>query len=302
MKTLSIRGRSREDLLAIPPVVLGYHPEDSVVVLALYDGVLLMSARIRHDWHLEHHEETFAQLSAAIDNIPGCRFALLSYGERERASVSLLELADIIGHHLVLEALVTDGKRSWDLGTGDPPEPYRFEDTAVAAQAVFNGVSIARNREEAIAPVVEHEAPNPTLVAIAEDKVARLSPKRAMARMSRLVEQERALTPATAVELAVFLDDDERMVSVLAALNRENADRVWRNLVSARRLCPPGCEANVLALLTAASWLSGRGAVQTACLEQLAELDPRHVVGRMMADLHRRGAPPSRLSEEEAEE
>lgn len=111
------------------------------------------------------------------------------------------------------------------------------------------------------------------------------------------MEQEKELTRVAAVELAVLLDDEERMVSVLTALSSENADRVWRNLVSARRLCPPGYEANVLALLTAASWISGRGAAQTACLEQLADLDPRHVVGGLMADLHRRGTPPARWME-----
>lgn len=258
MKTLSIRGTSREDLLAIPPVILGYHPEDSLVVLALRDGVLMMSARMCLDWHLQHYEETFAQMSAAIDNVPDCRFALLGYGERELMSVSLLELADVIGHHLVVEALVTDGELSWDLGTGDPPEPYRFEDTSVAAQAVFNGVRIARNREEAVAPVREHEPPEEWAVALAVDEAARLSPGRAQTKVARLVEQEKELTRVAAVELAVLLDDEERMVSVLTALSSENADRVWRNLVSARRLCPPGYEANVLALLTAASWISGR--------------------------------------------
>ena len=49
-----------------------------------------------------------AQMSAAIENVPGCRFALAGYGERERTTVSLLELADVIGHHLVVDAVVTD--------------------------------------------------------------------------------------------------------------------------------------------------------------------------------------------------
>lgn len=73
MKTLSIRGTNRADLLAIPPVVLGYHPQDSLVVLALQGGVLMMSARLCLDWYLTHYEATVAQMSAAIENVPGCR-------------------------------------------------------------------------------------------------------------------------------------------------------------------------------------------------------------------------------------
>ena len=293
MKTLSIRGTNRADLLAIPPVVLGYHPQDSLVVLALQGGVLMMSARLCFDWYLTHYEATVAQMSAAIENVPGCRFALAGYGERERTTVSLLELADVIGHHLVVDAVVTDGELSWELGD-DAPEPYRFEDTAVAAQAVFAGVSIARSREEAVAPVTEHHPASRRQVARAEQEIGQLPRRKAQRRLARLIEREEALSPPRALRLAVHLGDEDAMVSVLAALGLDNADRVWRNLVAARRVCPPRYEANVLALLAAASWLSGRGAAQTACLEQLGEIDPGHVVGALMAQVHREGRPPSR--------
>ena len=109
MKMLSIRGSSRADLLAIPPVVFGYHPRDSLVVLALHGGVLQMSARLSLDWHLTHYEATVAQMSAAIENVPGCRFVLAGYGERERAMASVLELADVVGHCLVIDAVVDFG-------------------------------------------------------------------------------------------------------------------------------------------------------------------------------------------------
>lgn len=292
MKTISIRGTNRADLLAIPPVVLGYHPEDSIVVLALQGGVLRMSARLCLDWYLSHYEPTVTQISAAIENVPGCRFALAGYGERERTTVSLLELADVIGHHLVVDAVVTDGELSWDLGD-DTPEPYRFEDSAVAAQAVFAGVSIARSREDAVAPVTEHHPASRRQVARAEEEIGHLPRRKALRRMARLIEREEALSPPQALRLAVHLGDEEAMVSVLAALGRDNADRVWQNLVAARRVCPPKHEANVLALLAAASWLSGRGAAQTACLEQLDDLDPGHIVGALMARVHREGRPPN---------
>ncbi len=291
MKTISIRGTNRADLLAIPPVVLGYHPEDSIVVLALQGGVLRMSARLCLDWYLSHYEPTVTQISAAIENVPGCRFALAGYGERERTTVSLLELADVIGHHLVVDAVVTDGELSWDLGD-DTPEPYRFEDSAVAAQAVFAGVSIARSREDAVAPVTEHHPASRRQVARAEEEIGHLPRRKALRRMARLIEREEALSPPQALRLAVHLGDEDAMVSVLAALGRDNADRVWQNLVAARRVCPPKHEANVLALLAAASWLSGRGAAQTACLEQLDDLDPGHIVGALMARVHREGRPP----------
>jgi hypothetical protein len=291
MKMLSIRGSSRADLLAIPPVVFGYHPRDSLVVLALHGGVLQMSARLSLDWHLTHYEATVAQMSAAIENVPGCRFVLAGYGERERAMASVLELADVVGHCLVIDAVVTDGELSWGLGD-DVAEPYRFEDTAVAAQAVFAGVTIARSREEAVAPVTEHRPASRRRVEKVEQEVAQLPRGKALRRFARLIEREEPLSPSQALRLAVHLGDDDAMVSALAALGARNADRVWHNVVAARRVCPPRYEANVLAILAAASWLSGRGAAQTACLEQLGEIDPVHVVGGYMAQVHREGRPP----------
>ena len=38
----------------------------------------MMSARLCLDWYLTHYEATVAQMSAAIENVPGCRFALAS--------------------------------------------------------------------------------------------------------------------------------------------------------------------------------------------------------------------------------
>lgn len=109
-------------------------------------------------------------------------------------------------------------------------------------------------------------------MARAEQEIGQLPRRKAQRRLARLIEREEALSPPRALRLAVHLGDEDAMVSVLAALGLDNADRVWRNLNVARRVCPPRYEANVLALLAAASWLEWAGERRRPpALEQLGE-------------------------------
>ncbi|MFT3889775.1 MAG: DUF4192 domain-containing protein [Arachnia sp.] len=292
MTSVCIRGTSREDLLAIPAVALGFHPSDSVVILALEEGLLRLTGRVCLDWHRTHYDDTVAQISAVVDELSSCSFVLIGYGEGEQAARSVRELADVVGPHAVLDALVVEDGRYWSLDGDEGPRPFLFEDSSVAAQAVFGGLVIAGSREEAIAPVMEHRPAPRASVRAARREAAAMSPGEAMARTRLLMETEGELSEGQALLLAMLLADGDRMAAVLTGLKTATADRAFGHLTAARRVAPRGSTANVLALLAVACWLSGRGAAQTACLDQLVEVAPGHPVSGLLARLHRQGIPP----------
>ncbi len=289
-----IRGTSRADLLSLPVIMLGFHPRDSCVAMALSGNTVRFCARVDLDWFADHFERISEQVLRCAEQVGADEFVFIGYGDPDLASIAVCEFADLVGHDRVVDALVTDGGRYWSMCDGGVPESYRFDTSAVAAQAVFGGVNLCADRDEAVAPVTGSDPPDEHVVLRAEAAVDRLSDDQAMARLRELAEGEGALPRADAVLLAVLLGDEDRTGALLCRLKTWTADAMWQRLVAARRVCPSRYLPNVLGLLAFASWLSGRGAAHSACLQQLSELDARHPLLLTLLKLHQEGLPPAR--------
>lgn len=286
-----IRGTSHADLIGIPAVLLGFHPRDSCVVLAVHEKAVQFCVRFDVDI-VDHFDQVVHQLESAASQVGPCDFVLIGFGEPGATSLALGELIDLLGPERVLDAIVTHEDRYWCLGGDEPPREYRFESSAIAAQAVYEGVRIVAGRDEAVAPVTQHRAPEVDEEEAAWAWADGLTEAQAAAQLKRLAESPIPLASPAALRLAVLLADDDRMTSVLASMTRSTVEALWRNLVAARQVCPSACEANVVALVGAVAWRSGRGAALTACLEQLAVMAPQHVVGGLLSRLLRDGVPP----------
>ena len=292
-----LRGTTRADLLAMPSVLLGFHPTDSCVVLALSGKSVAFCARLDLDWFVYHFDDVADQIINASSQVEDCRFVLIGFGDPDQAGLAVTELASVVGESRVLDAMVTNGQTTWVLDADLQVHEIECHTSALEAQAVYEGVRICADREEAVAPVEQHvPLPDPE-VAAAQSLVRALSPEDAMDLLADLAESEERLTPTEACTLAVLLGDEDRLGALLTRLSITNADAVWPNLVAARRVAPEDVEANVISLLGMASWLSGRGAAQTSCLEQLARSDPRHAVASLLRRLHQCGIPPRRWDE-----
>lgn len=281
----------------MPAVLLGFHPSDSCVVMGLEGATVSFCARLELDWFSTHFDQVAAQVLDASGQIPGCRFVLIGFGDPDVAAISVTELAGVVRPERVLEALVADGERYWSLTADDGVHEYAFDASALAAQAVYEGVRISASRRQAVAPVEAWEPRPAGEESAAAAWVDSMGADAAMELLAGLAEAATPPEPEDALILATLLADEDRAAAVLTSLTTGNADRVWSNLVAARRVAPRSAQANCVALLGMASWLSGRGAAQTSCLEQMERLDPDHTIGGLLATTHRHGIPPRRWDE-----
>lgn len=296
MQTPMIRGTSRTDLLALPAIMLGFHPEQSCVVLALDGPAVRFCLRADLDWFASDFDRVAEQIVNAAGRAGATDFVLIGFGDTDLASIVVAELSDLLGDEHVLEALVADGHRFWSINSPGDPVGYRFDTSSVAAQAVYQGVNVSPDRDTVIVPVTVGTPPAEHVVLAAEQWVARLGPDQGMALLATLAEAD-ALQPNDALLLVVLLADEERFAELLTRLKTWTAERYWARLVEARAVCPARFEPNLLALLAIASWLSGRGAAHTSCLEQLSLRAPSHPVLGMLHRLHRNGVPPRKWDE-----
>ncbi|GAA4906615.1 hypothetical protein GCM10025789_27540 [Tessaracoccus lubricantis] len=289
-----LRGTTRADLLALPSFMFGFHPQDSVVLLGMQGKVVSFSCRLEAHWFHHHFEQVAEQILNAASQLSDVRFILMGYShDVDLAWASVMELADVLGPERVTEALVTDGTHYWSLTDDEGPVQYDFDASPVAAHAVYNGVVIHASREEAVAPVHLWEPAERGAVEAALAAVADLDEDGAMEELAGLAEQQPPIEdPDSALKLACLLLDADRAAALLTRLNSTTAEVIWPNLLAARQLAPVSAQPTTVALLGMASWLAGRGAQATACLEQMATLDPDNPVGQVLSTVHRNGISP----------
>lgn len=158
----TIRVNCTEDLLALIPFLLGFHPDDSLVLIAIEDSGIPVTARL----NLPTSDEPLAQLPAALDALitnlktrAGVSVVLVGYGPAAQVQAAVDAAADALhGEGIRIHEMlrVADG-RFWRLDRADPTGT-RFEPTAspAAATAVYAGLVALPDRgalADTLAPV-----------------------------------------------------------------------------------------------------------------------------------------------------
>lgn len=298
-----LHGTTSADLLAIPVVMLGFHPRESCVVLGVRGTRVEFCARMDLDWFTSGFRfgEVADQLENAVTRCGGCRVAVMAYtADPETGAIAVGELVAVVGEENVAEALVTDGDRFWYAHPDMliPPEgiPYAYASSSFAAQAVYSGVNVTASREHAVVDVQPPHLMNlpavEACIATARAKVVSLTRRDRLELLARHMASTEPLG-ASAAELTVLLQDEEHFGEILAQLNRDSAARLRPHLAEARRCSTDTVAANVVALLALACWLDGEGAQQSDCLTQLETLDPHHPLMRVLRAMHHGAVPPS---------
>lgn len=311
--------RNPTDVLAVVPYLLGFAPEDSLVVLGLRGRRLVFQARSdlvpadSIDESARHLAGVFARqrVDAAL---------MVGYGPEAIVTPQTLALrtAMVDKGIQVLEAMRAEDGRYWSYVCERPdccsPEgtPYDVSTSAVAATATYAGLNPAPSRDVLVARL----APPDGLARLA----AREAAERADARLRALLAiggdgEDLALIGTTAVErLAIRhrfgtpLDNDEiAWVGTLLAhaatrdraLELAGADPVlhvelWTEVlhrVDARLAAAPAT------LLAFAAWQCGDGAVAAIALERALTTDPAYMLAQMLTDAIDNGIPPARWHE-----
>lgn len=307
--------RSPVDLVAAVPQVLGFHPEDSVVLLTFGPGEAF-HARVDLPADEEKQLAVVDLLREVVTRHAVRRVALLLYSDDPWVAATF--------HDAAVPVLVRDGvdvidalrvgpdrfHRACDVD--DPGTAYDLTTHAFTAERVLDGAVVERSRADLAATLDTVDADDAAMV---EDATHRLDDEfvavaqfvkpgrivrdmadhaRWVQRMVRRHAQSGApLSADDAGRLLLLVSIVEIRDVALAEISRPDAHRhveLWRDLVrrSPRDLVPAAA-----ALLAFAAWLSGHGALAWCAVDRCVAVDPAYSLAECVSLLLERAVPPS---------
>jgi hypothetical protein len=299
--------RQPDELLAIIPYLVGFHPDESIVAVLVRSGQIVLAARIDlppesaadqlakkiDSWAKQYRAQTIALVAYSADSLPAHRL--------------LTKLMDRLATHKLIDVLYVGHGRWWSLTCSDKccplsGTPYDPSSHPVSAKAVFAGLSARADRRELEATVSgPPESELARLEALAVDlrgEVESLDKHGAAARLLTSIvgpalSDRAALDERTCLLLALLVTDIRIRDLAWALIRFSNAEehvRLWGGVVA---VVPPILAAAPLCLLGMAAWISGAGALLNCCSERLSHLDPDYSMGRLLEEISERALPPS---------
>lgn len=300
-----LRLRTPEDVLAQIPFLVGFHPSQSLVGLALDDAQRLVFC-CRLD--LPPPDCPDAVLAAGAGEVVALsrRYGagavlLVAYSDDEWSSRRLLarvrEACDQ-AEMAVVELLRTDGRRYWSELCRDPlccpPEgtPYDLGLSPLTAEAVVEGAVAFPSSEAAgaaLAPVDGVVVAAATREFLAElgsrsaDELVECGVAYVTPLLLGWLRAPRVLTDEEVARLSVYCANREVRDAAWSLMRHEAPSRhqdFWRDV--ARRAAPPYTVAP-LSLFGFAAWQSGDGALARLAVQRALALDPDHALASLLA-------------------
>jgi hypothetical protein len=298
-----------EDLLALIPYLLGFPPQESLVMLVICDGAVKVTVRVDLVDDVVGVAQRFGAI-AVTNRATG--IVLIAYSaDPALADAMLLPVTRRLSSFGVLEAIYTDGGRWWSRQCPAgccPPEgtPYDTSNNRLAAEAVYHGMSCHADRSE-----IERLVDGPSaeqhddLSRIADDLVEEVLRPGLAERRLQMRELVGDYVRRRAGGDPVILSDHELITFALLAIDPVVRDEAWALIdrddawihvqlwgrVVARAvptLAPPP-----LCLLGIAAWIQGQGTLQVCCLERVRKLAPHYSMADILEDINLRAVPPS---------
>ena len=310
---VSVRLRSREDLVAAVPHLLGFHPEDSLVIVCVAgDGPVL-----RID------EPTVA------DEVPDVAEALVAPFREQgfgRGGIALVHFTSERDEHLTLnEALVAqftaecglvpvvmlhvseDGIRDLDSGEVMAPEAVAAARSRMAAEFAFAGkpqprpgrssyaLELEANPAEQVGVDFEIASVEPALRARLGTHTGRAGERDwVLAAVASFVDDPVPMSRAAVARLLLDLDEPDIRNGALLAIKRADAHRhvaLWEDL---SRRAPDAQRAAPVALLAMSHWVAGDGAAAWTAIEATEAMGRGHPLADLASNLLTSATPPMR--------
>jgi hypothetical protein len=286
------------DAVALVPHLLGFHPTDSVVVIACHNGSIEVTARFdiaqchrngplkRFLTHLVTPERVFLIVAFCAD-VAACDDALARF-----------EI--LLGAPRVLISVYTDGERVWRRGRAGwrwlKPGNLDLEDALADS-----GKHVLDNRDQLAAMVAGPPADRIEAVALACAEALHTWSRRPLAerldRARRLVDtgiaDPSALDWVNVAELACLVGDIPVRDEIWGTMDRASADGYVALFLRVLDGACEGLAVPVLALTGAAAWLTGDGALLACCLERGLSIDPTYTMLRLLEQTLLSALPPT---------
>ena len=305
--------RTPTDLIALVPVVLGFHPQDSVVLLTFGPPGGSFHARVDLPVQRAEQQDVARVLVGAVAANHVGRAAVLLYTDDVEAARSQGEM--LLGRLLALDVEVIDVLRVDDgrwhslPEDGAPGTAYDLESHPFTAQHVFAGRRVHRDRSELADTLVGTDEDDAVAVALAATRFADLvaatgvraestaallsgEGRWVQRRVRRRLADGRALEPAEAGRLLVLASLVPTRDVAWSEISREDAEghvELWRELV---RRAPRDLLPGASSLLAFAAWQQGDGALAWCALDRCLEVDPDYSMAHCVADILGAAIPP----------
>lgn len=297
------------DLLALVPFMLGFHPTDSIVVVALDDGHLIFQAR--GDLPEPHLVDLFAGDMAATAARHGANSVIIiGYGDPSAVAAVLamsnaMHAAGVAVEHM----LRVHRGRYWELlceETGFPPEgiPYDLDTHEVTTRAVYSGLVALPDREALSARLAP--LPDRPDASVLDEQVTALGGIR-----NRIGAARRLLRKALKVYGRGDRPTDDELLLIAALMaDLRCRDEAYRMLVpgepnrhhaalwlDAVRRAPEVYVPGVATMLAIAAWRSGDGALASVAVERALAVDPDYRLALLVGDVLQAAVPPWALDD-----
>lgn len=311
MNTRTLRIKNPVDLLASVPLLLGFHPEESAVLLTVGGATDPFFARV-------DLPSTPGDVAAVVEDL--CDVA----GRHGLRSVALVLLTDDAGaarvvHDAFVEGLATravdvqlalraDGRRWFPLSglRGDPDQgqEYDLATHPFTLQAMVEGRVVHESRAalgDSLLPTDPDEVERVGAAVDASSTRMLEAARTQLVAEGRWVQERvrRHLLDGAPLDTA----DVGRLLTVLvstevrdvawAEMTRDDARRhveLWRDVV---RRAPREVLAAPAALLAFAAWLAGDGALAWCALDRVKEADPDYTMAGLVEKALVCAVPPS---------
>jgi hypothetical protein len=306
-----LKVRRPDDLLALIPYLIGFHPEESLVAVFVRSGRVILAGRL--DLSPDADAEGLAEFIDALAKRERAEaLALVAYSADSLPTNRLLtQLMDrLVGQELIHVLYVGHG-RWWSLTCADDccplaGTPLDLTSHPLSATAVLAGLATRTNRrelEESVNGPGRDELPR--LDAMVETMLADRAElddpgdaARLLASMiDKVLAEPNILDEESSLLLSLLVREVHLRDLAWALLTPTNADdhvRLWSAVVAH---VPPTLAAAPLCLLGMAAWLVGAGALLNCCCERLTRVDPDYSMGRVLAEISEQAIPPRRWEE-----
>ncbi len=298
----TLTARTPEDLIALAPVVLGFQPEESLVMLTFGDGAF--HARI----DLPGSPDDVAGVVEAVVAplvAHGLRRAVFLVFSTSPSQVGLVPtLLNACADHAVdvVDVLRADGRRWFrlhDRGTG-PGVAYDVSHHPFHARSVVEG-QVTWSSRRALAASLKPQADRVAAVRVLVEGLPGVVPRSQIAAerawlVALLSAADEGDLPSdeACARLLRDLADGRLWEEALCWLTRQRADTQRALWTSVLRRAPDDRVAAAAVLLGFAGWLGGQGALAWCAVDRCLAEAPEDSRARMLADLLLRAVPPSR--------